>query len=261
MNREGVEAKKENGSSQEGSLLPSKPAKPESIIVSDAIGVPEQQPQKFRSDLILISGIVLMVLVLALILGLGNFLKDEPKTIDDLHQQNIEGKLDDRRSATFNGFSFIFADGLWYTRVQTSQGNVVFDVPFHYLPDDVNNIPITGRLNASLFDKGEGVFITFDPLGTNLQYVALAIGEFDRTLIKAFGKLPIAACDKNETDACKDRPIITCSSTEKPVLYVRQKEKPSVFFENNCIIVEGQGNGLVKSMERLIYLMYGIVKE
>ena len=127
-------------------------------------------------------------------------------------------------------------------------------------PKDLEDIPIQGRLNATLFNSEKAIYITFDPLGQNLKYVALAVGEFDQNIIKAFGKMPIAACDKNETKACSGRPIITCNNTDKPVLYLQQKPETKVIYDNNCMIVQGIGAEIVRAVDRLLLKLYGIMQ-
>ena len=87
----------------------------------------------------------------------------------------------------------------------------------------------------------------------------MAVGEFDQNIIKAFGKIPIAACDKNETEACATRPIITCDNTDRAVLYLQQEPETKVIFDNNCIIVQGIGAEIVRAVDRLLLKLYGIM--
>jgi hypothetical protein len=159
-----------------------------------------------------------------------------------------------------NGYSFVYANGLWYTQVQTISGTSLFEIPLHYGPRDLEDIPIEGNLNLDTFNSEKGIYITFDPLGQNLQYVALAVSEFDQSIIQAFNKIPIAACDKNETAACIDRPIVTCENTDKPVLYLQQKPETKVIFKDNCMIVQGIGPDIVKATNRLLMDLYGIMQ-
>lgn len=215
--------------------------------------------EKKTSDWILIISIIVIVLIIAAIMGFKFFQKEktQPKTIDDLHLLNLKGKLKPDQGYVYNGYSFVFANGLWYTQVQ--RGNNLFDIALHYAPKALEDIPIEGKLNTTLFNSERGIYITFDPLGQNLNYIALAVGEFDQNIIKAFNKVPIAACDKNETNACKTRPIIICNNTDKPVLYLQQKPETKVLFANNCIIVQGIGPEIVRAIDRLLLNLYSIM--
>ena len=221
--------------------------------------VREAKLQKSSQTLLLVA--VLSIVVVIGIFILLQYTKPEvPKTIDELHQLNIDGKLPEEQGLVYRGFSFVYLNGLWHTQSIGPNTSNVYSLYFHYLPTDLEYIPVEGSLNRTLFDSYPGVYVTFNPIGTNLQYVALAISKFDQTLTKALGKLPIAACDRNETEACKERPIITCNTTNKPTLFVDQQDSPKVIFEDNCIIVQGKEDSLVKAMERLLYLLYGIMQ-
>tara|TARA_Y100000310_G_C20575306_1_gene760106 strand:- start:51 stop:776 length:726 start_codon:yes stop_codon:yes gene_type:complete len=220
----------------------------------------EEKELEKVSNKAFVIGIVCIVLALGFLFSWQFFLKEQPQTVDDLHTLNLDGKLDDEVGATYNGFSFVYANGLWNTEATSNDGSTLFNVYFHYLPTHVAGIPVIGELNGSVFGNAEEVYVTFDPIGADLQYVAVAVGKFDQTLIKAMGKIPVAACDKNETAACIDRPIVTCSSTDKATLSVEQMGTPKVIFEGNCIRVQGVGDGLVQAMERLLYILYGIME-
>jgi len=221
----------------------------------------EKKTEKKISDKVLIISVAVIIVIIALILGLKFFPKEktQPKTIDDLHLLNLEGKLKPEQGYIYNQYSFVFANGLWYTQVQTIAGTTLFDIPLHYAPKDLEDIPIEGEFNSTLFNSERGIYITFDPLGQNLNYVALAVGEFDQSIINAFNKIPIAACDKNETKACSTRPIIKCDNTDKPVLYLQQKPETKVIFDNNCMIVQGIGPEIVRAVDRLLLKLYGIM--
>ncbi len=222
---------------------------------------PEELKEKKISDWGLVILVAIIVLTLAVIISFNFFKKETPRTIDELHSLNLNGKLKEEEGYLYDGYSFVFANGLWYTQYQvlTARGANLFNIPLHYSPKELEDIPTEGGLNATLFDSEEEIYVTFDPLGQNLNYVALAVGEFDQNIIKAFNKMPVAACDKNETKACETRPIITCNNTDKPVLYLQQEPEAKVIFEDNCMIVQGQGAEIVRAVDRLLLKLYGIM--
>jgi len=220
----------------------------------------EIEQEKKASDKILIGAITVIILIIAVIIGMQYLQEEEtPKTIDDLHSLNLKGKLKAEEGyVTDSGHSFVFANDLWYTQVQ--RGNNLYDIALHYGPKDLEDIPGEGMLNRTMLNEEREIYITFDPLGSNLQYVALAVGEFDQNIIKVFGKAPIASCDKNETEACSNRPIITCDNKDKLVLYLQQEPEAKVIFKDNCMIVQGIGPDIVRSTNRLLLKLYGIMQ-
>jgi hypothetical protein len=215
-----------------------------------------------------------LLIVLAIVIGIfiaffvtGYFLKhDSTKvtTIDDLHRLNMEGKESDV-NYMYNGFSFVFVNGLWYTQVQVN--DTLLDLPLHYGPKELKNISLTGSINESFMRKG--IFITFNPTEDEQKYVALAASELSLSMAKGFGIKPIAACDRNETDieekkeevakACTGIQVITCESG-KPAIYLKQEEPAGIKMKGNCIIVQGAGMNLTKSVDRLLYEWYQVMK-
>lgn len=174
-------------------------------------------------------------------------------TIDELHDKNLRGEITDI-NYVYNGFSFVFVNGLWYTQVQKK--DTVWDVPLHFGPKQLENVSINGKLNNDFGD--DDLYITFDPTGEDLQYVALASAELTLSLTKGFGITPIAACDKNETEACINRPIKTCES-EGNIIYIRYADETKVELIGNCAVVEGDDWGIVKAADRLLLKWYKIM--
>jgi len=220
----------------------------------------EKIEQKKMSDKVLVFSIISLIIIFGIIFGMKIFRKPiVVETVDDLHEMNLQGELDPEIGYLYNGYSFVQFSGLWYTQVQNEAGTALFDIALHYGPRDLEDIPVIGRLNSTIFDQEKGIYITFNPLGQDLQYIAVAVGEFDQSIIKAFGKIPVPACDRNETEPCEVRPIITCNNTNKPVLYLKNSEETKVIYDNNCIIAEGSGFGIVQAVNRILMELYGIM--
>jgi len=222
----------------------------------------EEKEDTIRSDKVLIATIIIFILIVA---GFAVWMKFLNKTvvvntIDDLHKLNIKGKLDSQYGYVYKGYSFVYSDGLWYTQIQTKQGGVMFDLPMHYGPREVEDVEIYGSFNYSIFNENKEIYVTFDPLGKdeNFKYISVAIGEFDQPIIKAFNKLPIAACDK-EAEVCSGRPIVTCDNRSLSVLYIKDGTSPRVELDGNCLIVSGDGLGIIKAVDRLLLTLYGIM--
>tara|TARA_Y100000310_G_scaffold137282_1_gene136174 strand:+ start:87 stop:620 length:534 start_codon:yes stop_codon:yes gene_type:complete len=177
-----------------------------------------------------------------------------------LHSANFDDDLDPNEGRIFQGYSFVNIDGFWYTQLKSPAGTRNYEMALRFAPWEVEGIPITGKLDDSLFNEVEEYYVTFDPLGSDFNYVALAIGDFNEHLMKIFEKTPIAACDKNETGACVDRPIIDCNS-EGLVIYAKESQTVGVEYEDNCIVVSGNGLDLIRAVDRSLYNLYGILSK
>lgn len=227
--------------------------------ITDKESTVENPEPKKASDKSFVWAIIIIVLLLSALFGLRYVLKEEtPLTLDQMYSLCLEGDLDDEICYVHNNvYVFVKLEGLWYTTVWGK--DVKVGVPLHFHPGELKDIPIKGSYNHSLFNQTPHFFITFDPIGIQLQYVALAIGEFDRNMLAAFDKLPIAACLINETTACHDRPIINCTNTKEPVVYMKQEGDTSIILDDNCITIQGEGLDLIKATDLMLLSFYNII--
>ena|SRR3989344_5347666 len=255
ITKDEFEAQKKKFAKDEGEIKPS-----EEKHASE-----KEAPEEIKkgSDKILLWSIFAVVAVLAAIIVLFLFFKnanERASTIEELHALNLKGKLDVEHGYVYNQYSFVKLDDLWYTQVQNTGGTEIYSIPLHYGPKELGDVPAAGRLNDSVFNDETNYFITFDPLSANLQYTALAVGEFDQNILKTLGKIPVAACAQNETASCQTRPIITCDNTAMPVVYFKQKSPTQVIYDGNCIVVQGEGLEIVRATDRLLLGFYQIMQ-
>lgn len=218
----------------------------------------EEEPEKNISDTILIVSVIVLIVILITIFSLKFFIKTEQQTINDMIKLCLKGKLKEDVCYLYkDAYTFVKIEGLWYTQVQNQ--NLKVGIPLHFNPSHIENTPIIGNINLTLFNEMPYFYITFNPKGNNFSSIALAVGEFDRNMLAAFGKTPIASCIINETDACANRPIINCTNTDEPVVYIKESNETSVILDDNCITIQGQGMDLVKATDRLLLRLYGIM--
>ncbi len=220
-----------------------------------------EEPKK-SSDKILVISIVAVVLLFVSVFAYVTFSKQQPKTLEELHVLNLKGKLKPEQGYVYNEvYSFVTFDSLWYTQLISPKGTKIYSMALRYSPRDLGEIPIEGNLNYDLFNNQSEFFVTFNPTGNELSYVALAVADFNTHMSKVFEKKPVAACDRNETEPCKTRPIVTCDDTANLVLYIKESERFRAYYNNNCIVVEGKGFDLVKGVDRILYNLYNIMKQ
>ena len=182
--------------------------------------------------------------------------------MEDLHILNLKGKLKPEQGYVYKGvYSFVTLDNLWYTQLTSSKGTKIFSLALRYSPRDLENITIEGNLNGEFFNNKSEFYYTFNATGNQFSYVALAVADFSTHMAKVFEKVPIAACDRNETEPCKTIPIVTCEDADKLVLYIKESEKFRTYYNNNCIVVEGSGFGLVRGVDRVLYNLYKMMEQ
>jgi|TARA_Y100000310_G_scaffold207348_1_gene207853 hypothetical protein len=234
---------------------------PEEKVKEEKDEKEEIKEDKLKSDKTLIVITIILVLIFAAILGSRYLNQELPETIDELHELNLKGKLKPEQGYLYKGaYSFIKFEDLWYTQLMSPKGTRFYNIQFRYGPRELEDIKIGGTLNANFLNDAKEYYVTFNPAGNDFSNVALAVADFNQHMTNIFFKQPIAACDKNETLACRNRPIITCDNTNDLVLYVKEANFSKVYFDDNCIMVEGSGLDLVKGIDRILLSFYDIME-
>jgi len=226
---------------------------------------PMAQPTKRSTDKTLIISIAVLLLAIALFGGVIYWKNNQvPLTIEDLHQQNLQGKLDEDVGFVYKGvYSFVKVNDFWSTALVSQQGGTQYNFAFRYSPRELEHVPLRGTLDAERFNNATDYYITFNPLADNLSYTVLAVNDFNQHMLNTFQKTPIAACDRNETAACFSRPIVNCHTAHASaeiVVYIQQAPAPSVEINGTCIMLKGSGFDQVKSVDRLLYTFYNIME-
>ena len=218
-----------------------------------------EEPKK-SSEKALIISIAVIALLLISIFAFTYFYKPKPLTLEDMHVLNLQGKLKPSQGYVYkNVYSFVTLDNMWYTQLKSPKGTKIYDMALRYSPKDLKLISIGGALDTNFFNNQTQLYVTFNPKGREFSYVSLAVADFETHMSKVFEKNPVGACDRNETEACKTRPILTCNDTDKLVLYIKESETFKAYYNNSCIVVEGNGFDLVKGVDRVLYNLYDIM--
>ncbi|MFH1053942.1 MAG: hypothetical protein V1740_06005 [Candidatus Woesearchaeota archaeon] len=158
---------------------------------------------------------------------------------------------------TYNGFEFVYYEDLWH--FQWQRENDLFNVHLRFNPKEVEDVPVEIK-NPFNNLSTETVYLAFDPLGNNTEYMVLATGELGLSLKKVFGKNPNGTCTRNETEACNDRPAINCDNTNQSVIILEEKGDSKVTVDDNCLIISGERIELLRAVDRVLYEWYGILE-
>ncbi len=175
---------------------------------------------------------------------------------DYLHKMNYQNKLDSTRGYMYNGHSFVFNHGLWYTEVKET--GLITKIPLHFAPNNLTNVKITGTLSPD-FNKGDIVYVAIDPEFAN-KYYSLALSELSFNIVKGIRRKPTGVCTK-KNDICEEREVLSCNNTKGlPVIELRWANESKITSKGTCILVEGKDYGIVQAVDRLVLQWYGIMK-
>lgn len=160
----------------------------------------------------------------------------------------------------YNGFEFNKIKGHWYTQWQDKQKNI-YAPGFRFNPKEVEDVPVLGQLSSE-FNERETIYLTFEPNASSseLKYVTLGTAELLLNLLGPLKQSITTACTYNETEACSTRPIITCGAQDSSVILVQASGATGVYLENDCLRIQGKDLELLKSIDRILYQWYKIMK-
>lgn len=198
---------------------------------------------KLQNMFVIGVALTILIFLLAVFFGVKYYYKPSP---GETHQ--------------YNSFTFVKKDALWYTNWQ--RNDKIYEIGLHYLPPDVENIPVLGTLNESFNNKNR-IYISFDPFSDkkSFKYLALAASELSTNLAEALGRQPFAACTRGEQlAACKERPIVTCDNTDLNVIIIKEEEPTQIVLNNTCITIQGKEYDLIKTAEKTLYTWFRIIK-
>ncbi len=217
----------------------------------------EQVNSDSKGLLFIVLGIVgIFVLIMGGFSAYNYFTAAAIVNVDYLHQENLKGDLDPEEGYVYNGYSFVKADGLWWTEM--NKFGTLLKVPLHFGPQELEEIPIVGTLNDS-FNEGEEIFIAIDPQVQD-KYYTLAISELSFNTVKGLDRKPVGSCTQ-ENWACENRTIVNCENTKgKPVIELALANETRVELRGTCIKVSGREYGIVKGVDRILYQWYGVME-
>lgn len=176
-------------------------------------------------------------------------------TIDDLHQENLEGDLEEEEGYLYNGFSFVKVDGLWWTGVKL--GSRLVKIPLHFSPKEVEHVKTSGKLIPEFY-KGD-VYIAVNPNVNYNKFYTLALMEMNNNIVQGTDRGIITACTE-ENPVCEDRVIVNCENTKGlPVIELVVAEEPEIQLDGTCMKISGNGYDLVKAVNRALYQWYGVM--
>ncbi len=201
--------------------------------------------------------IVMAFLTIGVVVILGFFMA---KYVINLISGDGDGSADKaKESQYYNGFEFVTDGSTWFT--QWERDGLTYNLKFRHPPWEVEDVTVTGQVDWRF--QMPGIFITFDPpenLSRQNAFLFLASVDLTSNLDTVFDRVVVAACTANLTDACADRPIVTCS-TNALVIYLKVSNESGVFLDGNCATIQGYEKSLTKAADKAIYQWLGIIKK
>ena len=169
----------------------------------------KKEKKKDKSGRYVIYTVIFIIILITALVQYSQY-RVQIKDFQEITGRNIKAVVDD--SYVFNGVEFSLIDGLWYFTLDNPHTKKTYNIPLHYGPKDLVDVPLIGELGEG-FSNDDQVYITFlpeDGLTERQSFISLAVAELSLNLRQAINRKIIAACTENNTLACYDREIITC---------------------------------------------------
>lgn len=244
-----------------GQALEEEQIKKEEEIVTDFANKDLNSEFRLKEDS---RSLILTIIILAGVFGLllggfklyGNLTTAGIVTLEDLHQNNLNGELDKEIGYVYNGYSFVKIDGLWWT--ETKVGERLVKIPLHFGPKELEEISTKGSLTEDFY-YGEEIYVAINPTINYDKYYTLALMELNNNVLQGINRQVVSACTEHDP-ICEEREILNCKNTKgKPVIELVIDENPGIKLSGTCIKITGKDFDLVKSVNRLLYQWYGIM--
>ncbi|NOZ81272.1 MAG: hypothetical protein GXP63_06395 [DPANN group archaeon] len=221
----------------------------------------EEPVTEGKSIMYVLIGIGVFVAIIILIFMFSGKSSQTIDTPDEMFM-SVVNNGDSDYGYMYRGYAFINYQGSWMTRIRSFATGELYDIPMHFGPKDVGDVTIEGNPLPWIVRTSNRTqtYVTFNPLSDEFQYLALANTELSISLIQVIGVIPVVGCITNESDACRDVPVITCNNTDQQVIYIIDNEGPAkITKKKNCIILEGKDLELLRAVDRFLYTWYGIM--
>ncbi|RJQ15484.1 hypothetical protein C4573_04980 [Candidatus Woesearchaeota archaeon] len=202
--------------------------------------------------IIIICALVIIVgffVIRSLIANSAN-ITPEDVILDDLNRSD---------AYAYNGYGFVENNGVWKTQVEVNLQ--AYDVSFHNGPRDLEDISITYNLNnfSKLLLKYKRAYVAIHPEDDGGSYLGVSASSMGVALKLVYGVTVIPACTQNAT-ICENRAIITCDTTDKPVIMLSHDAPMEIRYEGNCLYLTGMGDDLIRATDKTIMGWYGILQ-
>lgn len=228
------------------------------IINSETGSDPKEEEKTGNRGMLIMIAIIfgIFILIFAGFYLYNNYHTEKVINVDDLHKENLNGNLDEEEGYIYNGYSFVKADGLWWTELD--RFGTLLKVPLHFGPKEVEEIKVVGKLDQE-FNLGEDVYIAIDPKVVD-KYYGLAISELSFNIVKGMDRFAIGSCTE-ESPLCDNRTIVNCNNNKGlPVIELVNQPETKIELKGTCIKISGNGYNITKAANRLLYQWYGVME-
>lgn len=162
----------------------------------------------------------------------------------------------------FNGYTFKEEGPVVFTQLQV--GNDLYTIPLRFGPRDLKDVNIEGNFSRFTYlVKTNGfMFLLLDDWEVRNGNLSMAVNEISKNVDKVLHLQTVAACTSNNS-ACQrlNMSVMSCDDAELPMVYFVPEKDAKIEIDGACITLYGDGEGIVRSADRLLLQWFGIMKQ
>jgi len=162
-----------------------------------------------------------------------------------------------------NGYTFVEADGVWYTQLYVLEGNekigTTINFPLRFDPISTLNVSLVGDFKETILESEE-VFLTMDPNASSI--ISLGHIEMANLLGQRYRIFNIKTQGAYTEYVGDDILVMNCDDANETttVIYAKVSDRDWVSIDGGCVTIEGRTEwDVVRAEERLIYDLVGVV--
>lgn len=146
----------------------------------------------------------------------------------------------------YNGLKFVKTEqGLWAAYKGNKQ------IVLTYNPEELENITIPQ--NIGLLSYSQKIYISTDDINANSRAMDYFKKKIGITELKPY------ACTE-DTEGCESLPLKSCDDATQSngVVVCKRAEETKITYKNNCLIMEGTSENLIKAIDKISFTLEGI---
>ena len=155
-------------------------------------------------------------------------------------------KSETEETYNYNGLKFVKTEqGFWIAYKGQQKISLVYN------PEELENIEFPE--NIGMISYSQKIYISTDDIKAN----ARAMDYFKRKI--GVTELKHYACTKDQ-EGCENLPLKNCDDTTQSqgVVIFKRAEDTKISYSNNCIVMEGASENLIKAVDKLDFILKGI---
>jgi len=191
----------------------------------------------------------------------------------------LSGKEEQQEKTIYKDYEFIKTNSGWQTQINRANKNIILNT--EYLPQEVENITNIGRPFLEDFINKNIFLIISSNTERNAAYIFNSLSLFtlriqfacpEEKINSSFcidNNLPIKSCNDTRFDTTiikiQDLEITEnqeTNNTETNNTKINESIinfEPSVNYKNQCLIIKGKDEELVKASEKALFMIYNII--